>query len=90
MMTGFSDDEHRFTREAEIALLKVLGAWNALGAHIDIEKRLVIEASLLMKLLIMIARDGLKMRDGVMLAATLADMWRDEDEGGDDVVLDID
>jgi hypothetical protein len=78
-MMEFSREETEFMRYAEIALLRCLAAWNATPAIIDTERRLVIEASLLMKFLIMIARDGLAMRDAAGLAATLIELWHEDE-----------
>jgi hypothetical protein len=76
----FTDDEHEFMQACEVALLRCLIASNGVcEATIDVERRLVIEAALFLKLLILIARDGLKMANGRLLAATLLELWDDDD-----------
>ena len=78
-----TDDEHRFLHEAEREMLACLRAFDAIASPVDPERRMVIEASLLLKMLVLIVRDGLEIRDGARLAATLMEVWHDEEERGE-------
>jgi hypothetical protein len=59
-------------------LLRTLAEWNGIKAVISVERRQTIECALLMKLLVLIARDGLHLRSGKRLGETLMQVWDDE------------
>ncbi len=80
-MRKFTEQEVEFVNEAETAMLRMLSAWHDIISPLNKEQRLRIEAALLMKALILIARDGLAIDNVAGVAELLIELWKDDEDG---------
>jgi hypothetical protein len=76
-----TDEERAFMRDAERSLVRTICDWATIDSALPPQRRLSLELVLLLKSVILIARDGLGLADEVMLTDVLTEVWDDMDAG---------